>query len=323
MQPTDPTRQPPPPQYGAPYAPPPQPAQPGGKPPRRLTPGDGLAALGGLLVFAFSFAPFVEYDDAFQSRLTPDNLPTWFSAWSTETFMGPLTWFVVLAGMITIGLAATHLVWPRARDLLGFKLGHVQIGVALFALLVMFGYATSAKDVIFGHDLNVSLGQALLRGSLSLSFSWGGYLMLFGTVLAAVGAILSYLEIGPVLYPQPPKRPGWPAQPAGYSQQPGYPAAPPFQPAPPQPAPPQQAQQAPAAPYPPPTYPAAPDQPTAQFPAMPNQQAQQGQQAQPNQQTQQNQQVQHGQQAQQNQPAQSSQPGQPAEGPSTEWRADQ
>lgn len=189
------------------------PAAPTSRPDRRLTLGDGIAAFGGLLVFAFSFAPFVAYQDPFQRQLEADNLPTWFSAWSAETFMGPLTWFVVLAGMITIGLAAAHLAWPRSRELLGFRIGHVQIGVALFAFLVTFGYATSDKDVVFGHDLNVSLGQAIpmLRGGLAFGFDWGGYLMLLGTVLCAVGAILSYLEVGPVLYPQPPR-----PQPAAY-----------------------------------------------------------------------------------------------------------
>ena len=182
------------------------PAAPTGRPDRRLTLGDGIAAFGGLLVFAFSFAPFVAYDSTFQQQLTSDNLPTWFSAWSAETFMGPLTWFVVLAGMLTIGLAAAHLAWTRGREVLGFRIGHVQVGVALFAFLVTFGYATSDKDVVFGHDLNVSLGQAIpmLRGGLAFSFGWGGYLMLLGTVLCVAGAILSYLEVGPVLYPQPP-----------------------------------------------------------------------------------------------------------------------
>jgi hypothetical protein len=268
MQPTDPHRQPPPPYL----APQPNQAPPAQKPDRRLTLGDAVAAFGGLLVFAFSFAPFVSYDDAFQQQLAKDNLPTWFSAWSAETFMGPLTWFVVLAGMITIGLAATHLAVPRGRELLGFRLGHPQIGVALFAFLVTFGYATSDKDVIFGHDLNVSLGQALLRGGLSFSFSWGGYLMLFGTVLAVAGAVLSYLEVGPVLYPQPPRParwPGQPGQPGGYPPPPaaGYPPPPPGGYPPPAPQP-----QPPAPPS---------SQPTAQYPAVPPPQGQPGQPPEP------------------------------------------
>lgn len=193
------------------------PAAPTSKPDRRLTLGDGIAAFGGLLVFAFSFAPFVSYEDAFQRQLAADNLPTWFSAWSAETFMGPLSWFVVLAGVATIGLAAAHLAWPRTRERLGFRIGHLQVGVALFAFLVTFGYATSDKDVVFGHDLNVSLGEAIpmLRGGLAFAFDWGGYLMLLGTMLGVVGAILSYLEVGPVLYPQPPQ-----PVPAGYPPNP-------------------------------------------------------------------------------------------------------
>lgn len=204
---------------GAPYA---RLPGPGWAPERRILVGDALTAFGGLLVFAFSFAPFVGYsDDSTVRDLARENLPTWFSAWATETFMAPLTWFVVLGGLISISLAAARMAVPREREVAGFRTGHLQIGVSIFVFLVLFGYATSAKSIMFGHDLGVSITSLGSSEGLDMSLGWGGYLMLFGSLVAAVGAVLSHLEIGPTVYPQPP-RPVAPA-PAGYPQQPGYP----------------------------------------------------------------------------------------------------
>lgn len=237
---------------GAPYA---RLPGPGWAPERRILIGDALTAFGGLLVFAFSFAPFVSYsDDSTVRDLARENLPTWFSAWATETFMAPLTWFVVLGGLISISLAAARMAVPREREVTGFRTGHLQIGVSIFVFLVLFGYATSAKSIMFGHDLGVSVTSLGSSEGLDMSLGWGGYLMLFGSLVAAVGAVLSHLEIGPTVYPQPP-RPAAPA-PAGYPQQPGYP-------------PEQQA-------YPP----AGGDMPTAPYPTVP-QPAQPAQPAQP------------------------------------------
>ncbi|MEV0843555.1 hypothetical protein AB0I55_28920 [Actinocatenispora sera] len=226
---------------GAPYA---RLPGPGWSPERRILIGDALTAFGGLLVFAFSFAPFVGYsDDSTVRDLARENLPTWFSAWATETFMAPLTWFVVLGGLISISLAAARMAVPREREVAGFRTGHLQIGVSIFVFLVLFGYATSAKSIMFGHDLGVSITSLGSSEGLDMSLGWGGYLMLFGSLVAAVGAVLSHLEIGPTVYPQPP-RPAAPVA-AGYPQQPGYPPA----------------QQA----YPP----AGGDQPTAPYPTVP------------------------------------------------------
>lgn len=261
---------------GAP-APPPvgYPAQPGypqaGQPPQPGYPqqparpklpvnlGDVLTAAGGALVFFFSFAPFVTYASAdLSSELDRSNLPTWFSAWSPETFMAPLTWFVALGGLVIAGLAATRLVVPRDREYYGFRIGHLQVGLGLFLFLTLFGYATAAKSAVFGHDFGVQFAGAQ-SANLAMHFGWGGYVMLFGGLVAAVGAVLSYLQIGPIVYPQPPKPaavyPLAAGYPPGYgtpqypgSQQPGYvpgvsagyqPAAPaPQQPAPQQPVPP-------------------------------------------------------------------------------------
>jgi len=225
---------------GAPYA---RLPGPGWAPERRILIGDALTAFGGLLVFAFSFAPFVSFsDDETKRSLVDENLPTWFSAWATETFMAPLTWFVVLGGLIAISLAAARMAVPREREVAGFRTGHLQIGVSVFLVVVLFGYAVASKNGIFGHDLRISMSGSE-TDRLDMSFSWGGYLMLIGALAAAVGAVLSHLEIGPTVYPKPP-RPAAPA-PAGYPQQQGF-APPSDTPTAPYPTVPPPAQQPPA-----------------------------------------------------------------------------
>ncbi|GID13664.1 hypothetical protein Aru02nite_45530 [Actinocatenispora rupis] len=236
---------------------------PGWAPERRILIGDAMTAFGGLLVFVFSFAPFVGYSDSrFSNDLERHHLPTWFSAWATETFMAPLTWFVVLGGLVAISLAAARMAVPRDREVAGFRTGHLQIGVTIFLFLALFGYATSSKSAIFGHDFAVQFSSET-DSAVEMSFSWGGYLMLFGALVAAVGAVLSHLEIGPTIYPQPP-RPQAPMPPQGYPQAPQYQ--------------PEQAmyQQPPEA-----AYPQAGDSPTAPYPVVnqPVQQAPQGQPA--------------------------------------------
>jgi hypothetical protein len=221
---------------------------PGWAPEKRILIGDALTAFGGLLVFVFSFAPFVGYSDSrFSNDLEEHHLPVWFSAWATETFMAPLTWFVVLGGLLAISLAAARMAIPRDREVAGFRTGHLQIGVTIFVFLALFGYATSSKSAIFGHDFAVQFTSET-DSAVEMSFSWGGYLMLFGALVAVVGAVLSHLEIGPTIYPQPPRQPV-PAAPAGY--------------------PPAPQQYAPAAGYPQPG-----DSPTAPYPVV-------GQQGQP------------------------------------------
>ncbi len=205
-------------QPGGPYA---RVPGPGWAPELRILVGDALAAFGGLLVFLFSFAPFVSYDDERLSReLDQRHLPNWFSAWATETFMAPLTWFVVLGGLVAISISASRLAIPRDREAAGFRASHLHIGVTLFMFLAMFGYATSAKRVFFGHDLAVLYGDDS-DVSTAMSLSWGGWLLLFGSLIAVVGAVMSHLELGPVLYPQPP-RPAAPPQ-MGYPAPGGQP----------------------------------------------------------------------------------------------------
>jgi hypothetical protein len=163
---------------------------------KNLRLGDALAAGGSILVFAFSFAPFITI--TIPGLLGGGRLEGWQNAWATETFMAPLTWFVILAGLLLIAAVAVRYLTGRNPDLLGFRLTQLELGLALFMLVVLFGMVTSEKHIIFGADARVQ-GE----GGASLGIGWGAILMLIGALVAAVGALLTHLSVGPVVYPWP------------------------------------------------------------------------------------------------------------------------
>lgn len=189
---------------------------------RALRLGDLLAAGGALLVFVFSFTPFIEVSVPEFSDV--GEASGWQNAWATETFMAPLTWFVVLAGLLLIGAAAVRYLRGQDPQLIGFRLTQVEVGLALFMLVVLFSMVTSDKHVIFGR-----VGRQLGEGAARLEVSWGAILMLIGALIATVGAVLTHLGVGPVIVPQR-AQPQAQAGPAGHSYGP-----PPGQPYPPPP----------------------------------------------------------------------------------------
>jgi hypothetical protein len=158
--------------------------------------GDALAAFGSVLVFAFSFAPFITI--SIPGLLGGGRLEGWQNAWAMETFMAPLTWFVILAGLLLIAAVAVRYLTGRNPDLLGFRLTQLELGLGLFMLVVLFGMVTSEKHIIFGSDARVQ-GE----GGASLDIGWGAILMLIGALVAAVGTVLTHLSVGPVIYPWP------------------------------------------------------------------------------------------------------------------------
>jgi hypothetical protein len=211
--------------------------------------GDALAAGGSILVFAFSFAPFITISiPGLRGGVLLDD---WQNAWATETFMAPLTWFVVLAGLLLIAAVVLRYLTGRNPDLVGFRLTQLELGLGLFTVVVLFGMITSEKHVIFGAGARVA-GE----GGASLGIGWGAILMLIGALAAAVGAVLTHLSLGPVVYP-------WPAGTTQSSPAPdqAYPAphdAPSYTPQPPPAdAPPAGPQQ-----YGPPPQPPTPHQPS-------------------------------------------------------------
>ena len=239
--------------YGAPPAP--------ARAPRRIALSDLLTAFGGLLIFAFSFAPFVAYDDDFAdlvARSQNRDFDGWYMAWSLQTFMAPLTWFVIIAGLLLLASAVLRILRGGNPSRFGLSLTGVQLGLALFAFFVLVGYTLSDKQINFGLD---EFADEEIR-DFDLSISWGGVLMLLGALIALAGAVLAHMNIGPVFdggapagqpgadptqaiqqqqqqyqqtgtfpqqqqpgYPQqqqgyPPQQQGYPQQ--GYEQQPGY-----------------------------------------------------------------------------------------------------
>jgi hypothetical protein len=233
-------------------------------PAKTLRLGDALELGGSLVVFAFSFAPFVKI--AIPGLLGGSGLDDSQNAWATETFMAPLTWFVVLAGLLQIAAVALRFLSGRSPELLGFRLPQLELGLGLFMLVVLFSMVTSEKHVIFGAGARVQ-GE----GGADLNTGWGAILMLVGALAAAVGAVLTHLSVGPTIVPWPAAA-ATPAAPVQPYPQPGAepyagPQAQPYAAPPPQAQPyasPAETQQ-----YPPPPAPGAPPQ---QPPSTPPQQ---------------------------------------------------
>jgi hypothetical protein len=139
--------------------------------------------LGGLMIVGFSFAPFVSY--AVRSDRFFEGASVNQTAWEWAAFLAPLTWFVVLAGLFLIALGLSHLL-SGERRLLGFRISQLQIVVAAYAASILIGYALADKSepvsvALLGTQLRIGSGE----------FAWGGVLMLVGSLLAIVGAVIT------------------------------------------------------------------------------------------------------------------------------------
>lgn len=185
-------------------------------PPREAHLGDLLVGLGALMVFLFSFAPFVEYGGEFGEVVAPPGFSGRFNAWSMETFMVPLTTFVVVAALLSIAAVATRLALRRDPSALGFRLRQVEVGLALFVFFVLLGMISSSKPIFFGAR---RFDDPILTES-TLAVAWGAVLMLIGAMLVVAGAVLNHLRLGPsfamampsraTTAPPPPPASGWP-----------------------------------------------------------------------------------------------------------------
>lgn len=171
-------------------------------PERKIWLGDLLSLGGGFFIFIFSFAPFVTY---------PTNLgfsySGWYMAWSPQMFMAPLSWLPILAALGAAALAIVRMVTGRDPEFVGFQTGRVQVGLAFFAFLVLFGYAASQKQSAFGVD---SFSHPM--------FGWGGYLMLIWALVGVAGAMLNHFRVAHLrvnlAVQQPPPAPPYPAAPS-------------------------------------------------------------------------------------------------------------
>jgi len=174
-------------------------AQPASPPARkRIAVGDILTVVGAGFILLFSITPFVSYPEAAREEVrqaTKEDFSGWYTAWSGQTFMAPLTLFVVLAGVLLLVLVGVRLWKDRDLTLLGFQLTQLQVGVALFAFLVLIGYALSNKQVTFGMSTDLK-GSSVFDALYPPSFAWGGMFMLFGSALAVAGVVLTHLKVG-------------------------------------------------------------------------------------------------------------------------------
>lgn len=192
--------------------------------PRQPRLGDLLVALGALMVFFFSFAPFVEYGGEFGDVVAPAGFSGRFSAWSMETFMVPLTTFVVVGALLSIAAVTTRFVLRRDPSALGFRLRQVEVGLALFVFFVLLGMITSSKPIFFGAR---RFDDPVLTES-TLAVAWGAVLMLIGAMLVVAGAVLNHFGLGPSFATKPLARPATPPPPPP-SGWPGTGSAPPPQ----------------------------------------------------------------------------------------------
>jgi hypothetical protein len=193
--------------------------------PRTLRLGDLLVAFGALVVFGFSFAPFIEYGERAAFLFGVLDVPLWFNAWSLQTFMVPLTTFVILAALLSIAAAAVRFGIRRDPELVGFRLRQLEVGLALFAFVVLLGMVASDKHAIVGARRIAEADPTFGAEEVAVNTGWGAVLMLLGTIVVLAGALLNHFGVGPVIpvaTTTPAAAGQWPAGPGQPGYQPGY-----------------------------------------------------------------------------------------------------
>jgi hypothetical protein len=145
--------------------------------------GDLLVMLGGLMIVGFSFAPFISY--TLQSNGLSQGATVNRTAWEWAAFLAPLTWFLVLGGLFLLALGLNHLL-SGDRRLAGFRISQLQLVVAAYTASILIGYALTDKSL----QVSVTFLEAQIHVGNG-EFAWGGVLMLVGSLLAVVGAVLT------------------------------------------------------------------------------------------------------------------------------------
>ncbi len=166
----------------------------------RFRVGDALVIIGGVFVFLFSFLPFVSYSDALRGPIERSGFDVWFNAWEAQTFMAPITWFVVIGATTAGGLCVVSYMLRRPITVLRFTGQQLQVVTSTFAFVTLLGYATSAKSVVFGSNYAQYLGDKAFANGID--FAAGGYLMLGFALLCCVGAVMNLYDVGPTLFPR-------------------------------------------------------------------------------------------------------------------------
>lgn len=211
-------------------------------PPRSLRFGDLFIGVGALVVFGFSFAPFVQYSDRTQDGLIFElgGVNPRFNAWSLETFIVPLTTFVIFAALLGVAAVAARFGLRSDPNLLGFRLRQLEVGMALFSFLVLLGMVASRKHAVIGARRLAEVDPDMNLRTAALPTGWGAVLMVIGATIVLAGTLLNHFDVGPAIAiggvaaaPVPPGYGGWPGGPAAPGQPPaGWQPAPPVPPGP-------------------------------------------------------------------------------------------
>jgi hypothetical protein len=157
-----------------PQPPPAAPAPAGSK--FAISLADLLVAGGALVIFLFSFAPVVGFDSDANNNQIGRSLWSWLS---------PLGLFVIIAVLALIASAAVDTWWHKGKPITGgLHRHHLQVGLALFVLVTIFGMALADP-------------YSDLTGGLSLGFgvAWGGIIQLLGALVVTGGAVLNYFDL--------------------------------------------------------------------------------------------------------------------------------
>jgi hypothetical protein len=139
-----------------------------------VTLADVLVAGGALIILLFSWGRVVSYRPLYQG---PQGLvfATSTSGPSLWSWLRPLGIFVILAALGLIATAAIDTWWKRDKQVVGLHRHHVQVGLALYALVTIFGM--------------------MLAGGAGVSVGWGGIIQFLGALVAATGAILNHFNL--------------------------------------------------------------------------------------------------------------------------------
>jgi len=159
---------------------------------------DAVVAAGALIILLFSWAPMVK-----PTLFARDDASLHASLWS---WLSPLGLFVVLAVLLLLATAVLDMFWHREKPLAGLHRHHVQVGLALFVLVDIFGMMLadpfSSIDG-FGGDV--------------LSVGYGGIIMLLGALVLTAGAVLNFFNILQNTLALPKAAPAISYPPAGYA----------------------------------------------------------------------------------------------------------
>jgi hypothetical protein len=160
---------------------------------------DGLIMFGGLLILGFSFAPFVSY----HTVASGDRYGAYSanpSAWEWSAYLAPLTWFVVLAGLLLLALGFSHAL-SGDRILFTFRVSQLQLIVSIYAASILIGYALTDKSLLTAVSVQFMGARMQVVAPPDGDFGWGGVLMLVSALIAVIGALFNLLRVPPLTRP--------------------------------------------------------------------------------------------------------------------------